>query len=266
MNFNPLTDRKFKIYILIFFLPLVLYSSKVSADYNAGRLTIAAASDLKYAMDEIVDRFKTHYPDTEIRVILGSSGNFYRQITKDAPFDIYFSADIFYPEQLEAAGLTVSGVKLYAIGRIVIWSAGLDAGSLAVETLKHGSVHHIAIANPKHAPYGKRAVEFLEHLNLMKELEGKLVYAENISQAAQFAYSGAAQTGIIALSLALSQQMREKGSYWLIPEAFHNPLEQGFVVLKRARNNPLAHQFSEYMASKEARDILDKYGFTLPVK
>jgi len=166
----------------------------------------------------------------------------------------------------EAAGLTVSGVKLYAIGRIVIWSAGLDAGSLAVETLKHGSVHHIAIANPKHAPYGKRAVEFLEHLNLMKELEGKLVYAENISQAAQFAYSGAAQTGIIALSLALSQQMREKGSYWLIPEAFHNPLEQGFVVLKRARNNPLAHQFSEYMASKEARDILDKYGFTLPVK
>lgn len=266
MNFNPLTDRKFKIYIFILFLPLVIYSSKVSADYNSRRLTIAAASDLKYAMDELVGRFKFLYPDTEIRVILGSSGNFYRQIIKDAPFDIYFSADVFYPEQLEAAGLTSSDVKLYAIGRIVIWSSGLDAGSLAVETLKHSSVHRIAIANPKHAPYGKRALEFLEHMNLMKDLQDKLVYAENISQAAHFAYSGAAQAGIIALSLALSQQMQEKGSYWLIPEEFHKPLAQGFVLLKRAKNNPSAHQFSEYMVSKEARDILDKYGFTLPSK
>jgi molybdate transport system substrate-binding protein len=213
-----------------------------------------------------VDNFKFNYPDTEIKVILGSSGNFYRQITKEAPFDIFFSADIFYPEQLHAAGLTISNIKLYAIGRIVIWSSSADTRSLAIDTLKLDSVHRIAIANPKHAPYGKRAQEFLEHVNLMKELQGKLVYGENISQAAHFAYSGTAQAGIIALSLALSQQMQEKGSYWLIPEEFHKPLEQGFVLLKRAKNKPVVQQFSEYMASKEARDILDRYGFTLPAK
>lgn len=266
MNFNIHPDRILKIYIFILFLSLVLYSSIVSADYNSESLTIAAASDLKYAMDEIVEKFKFLYPDTEVKVIFGSSGNFYRQITMDAPFDIFFSADVFYPKQLEEAGLTISDVKLYAIGRIVIWSSTLDAGSMAVETLKHNSVHRIAIANPSHAPYGKRAQEFLERQNLMKDLQDKLVYGENISQAAYFAYSGAAQAGIIALSLALSPQMQERGSYWLIPEEFHNPLEQGFVLLKRAKNNPLAHQFYEYMASKETRDILDKYGFTLPAK
>ena len=259
-------ERILKIYILTLFFPFVIYTSTAYADYDSRKLTIAAASDMKYAMDEIVYNFKNPNPDVEIKVIYGSSGNFYRQIINGAPFDIYFSADIFYPEQLEAAGLTIADIKLYAIGRIVIWSSSLDARSLAVETLRHKSIHRIAIANPEHAPYGKRALEFLERQGLMNDLQDKLVYGENISQAAHFAYTGAAQAGIIALSLALSQQMQEKGSYWLIPEELHNPLEQGFVLLKRAQNNPLARQFSEYMVSKEARNILDKYGFTLPEK
>ena len=253
-----------KIIFFILFLPLVFYTSIVCAGDKSGNFTIAAASDLKYAMDEIIDNFKYQYPDADIKVIYGSSGNFYRQITKAAPFDIYFSADTSYPELLAKSGLTISDVKLYAIGRIVIWSSNLDAANLGIETLKNNSVHHIAIANPEHAPYGKRAQEFMEHQHLTKELQHKLVYGENISQAAQFAYSGAAQAGIIALSLALSPQMQQRGSFWLIPNEFHSPLEQGYVLLKKAQNNPLAHLFSEYMASNATRDILDKYGFTLP--
>jgi molybdate transport system substrate-binding protein len=266
MNFRTRTERISGINTLILFFLPVIYISTVSADYNSGNLTIAAASDMKYAMEEIVYNFKILNPDAEIRVIFGSSGNFYRQIINDAPFDIYFSADIFYPEQLETAGLTISDIRLYAVGRIVIWSSTLDVNRLEVETLRHENVHRIAIANPEHAPYGKRALEFLERQNLMNDLRDKLVYGENISQAAHFAYTGAAQAGIIALSLALSQQMQEKGSYWLIPEEFHNPLEQGYVLLKGAGNNPLAHEFSEYMVLKEVRNILDKYGFTLPEK
>jgi molybdate transport system substrate-binding protein len=232
----------------------------------AEKINIAAAADLKFAMDEIVTQFKKGNPADEVEVIYGSSGKIYTQIQQAAPYDLYFSADISYPEKLEAAGLTAGLTKPYAFGRIVLWSpkAQLDATKLRLEDITRADISRIAIANPKHAPYGKRAEEALRSKNLWHQVEPKLVYGENIAQTAQFVQTGNAQVGIIALSLALSDELSKQGGYWLIPESLHSPLKQGFVITKRAETNQAAKKFSDYMSSAEARKIMVRYGFTLP--
>jgi molybdate transport system substrate-binding protein len=231
-----------------------------------GTVTVAAATDLKFAMDDLVKDFQKAHPDTRIDVVLGSSGKFYEQIVNGGPFDLYFSADIEYPRRLEQAKLTASAVKPYATGRIVLWSATLEASRLTLNHLKENRIRHIAIANPKHAPYGQRAREALEKAGLWKTLETKLVYGETVAQAAQYAESGAAEVGIIALSLASAPALSGKGGHFLIPESLHTPLEQGYVVLSRAAGNPEARAFADYVDSPSARAIFDRYGFTLPKK
>jgi len=232
----------------------------------AEKINIAAASDLKFAMDEIVTQFKKAHPEDDVEVIYGSSGKIFTQIQNQAPYDLYFSADISYPEKLEADGLTAGPTKPYAYGRIVLWSpkTQLDATQLRLEDLTRANITRIAIANPKHAPYGKRAEEALRSKNLWDSVEPKLVYGENIAQTAQFVQTGNAQIGIIALSLALSDALSKQGVYWLIPDTLHSPLKQGFVITKRAEANQAAKKFSNYIASAEARKIMVRYGFTLP--
>ncbi|MGZ8216468.1 molybdate ABC transporter substrate-binding protein [Methylomagnum sp.] len=230
----------------------------------AGSLTVAAATDLKFAMDDLVRDFGTSHPDTKIDVVLGSSGKFYEQIVNGGPFDLYFSADIEYPRKLEQAKLTASAIQPYAVGRIVLWSATLDASKMTLDSLKGSRIRHVAIANPKHAPYGQRAQEALEKAGLWKTLEKKLVYGETVAQAAQYAESGAAEVGIIALSLASAPTLGAKGGHYLIPDTLHAPLEQGFVILSRAAGNPEAKAFADYAASPSARAILARYGFVLP--
>ncbi|MDO9282460.1 MAG: molybdate ABC transporter substrate-binding protein [Methylotenera sp.] len=232
----------------------------------AEEINIAAASDLKFAMDEIITQFKKANPVDDVHVIYGSSGKMFTQIQQDAPYDLYFSADISYPDKLAVAGFAVGPATPYAFGRIVLWSpkAQLDASKLSLEDLTRADITRIAIANPKHAPYGKRAVEALRSKNLMDKVEPKLVYGENIAQTAQFVQTGNAQVGIIALSLALSEALSKQGGYWLIPDTLHKPLKQGYIITKRAENNPLAKKFSAYISSAEARKIMVKYGFILP--
>ena len=135
---------------------------------------------------------------------------------------------------------------------------------MRLEDITRADISRIAIANPKHAPYGKRAEEALRSKNLWHQVEPKLVYGENIAQTAQFVQTGNAQVGIIALSLALSDELSKQGGYWLIPESLHSPLKQGFVITKRAETNQAAKKFSDYMSSAEARKIMVRYGFTLP--
>jgi molybdate transport system substrate-binding protein len=231
----------------------------------AEEINIAAASDLKFAMDEIITQFKKANPVDDINVIYGSSGKMFTQIQQDAPYDLYFSADISYPEKLAAAGFAAGPTTPYAFGRIVLWSpkAQLDASKLSLEDLTRADITRIAIANPKHAPYGKRAEEALRSKNLMDKVEPKLVYGENIAQTAQFVQTGNAQVGIIALSLALSEALSKQGGYWLIPDTLHKPLKQGYIITKRAENNQLAKKFSAYISSAEARKIMVKYGFIL---
>ena len=181
----------------------------------AEELTIAAASDLNFVFREIVTEYEKVSGD-QVRLTLGSSGNFFAQIQNGAPFDLYFSADISYPRKLEEAGLAVSGsLYPYAIGRIVLWTGNeshLDL-SKGLEVLREPTVKKIAIANPKHAPYGRAAVAAMEHVQVYERVKDKLVLGENISQAAQFVESGAGDVGIIALSLAPASRTPGAGLY-----------------------------------------------------
>ncbi|HVU59062.1 MAG TPA: molybdate ABC transporter substrate-binding protein [Puia sp.] len=222
---------------------------------------IAAASDLKYAMDSLVTAFSSEANDISIKLVYGSSGNFYEQISNDAPFDIFFSADLGYPQKLEQQHKTLAPIKPYGTGQLVLWSRKLDPSKEGMNTLLAPSVTHIAIANPAHAPYGQRAEESLKHYQLYDKVREKLVIGENISQTAQFASTGAADVGIIALSLALSPQLQKEGKYWLIPAETHQPLKQGFVLLAHAKENEGAKKFAAFIESARARAILKHFGF-----
>lgn len=242
-------------------LALSLVFSNVA---HAEKITIAAAADLKFAMDEIVSTFKTTHPSDQVDTIYGSSGTFFSQLQREAPYDLFFSADIGFPRQLAKDGLAASDVEPYAVGRIVLWSATFDATKMTLASLDDPKITRIAIANPKHAPYGKRAEEALRAKGFWDRIQPKLVFGENIAQTAQFVETGNAQVGIIALSLAVNQELAQKGGYWLIPDDLHEPLEQGFIITKRAEGNELAKQFAAYMDSKPARAIMTRYGFVLP--
>jgi molybdate transport system substrate-binding protein len=230
---------------------------------QAQTVKIAAAADLRYAMDEVVKAFKKSNPGANVEVIYGSSGNAFTQISNGAPFDVYFSADIVYPQKLKEAGLTLTDPKLYAIGRIVLWSASLDV-SKGLSVLADKPKIKIATANPEHAPYGQRSVEALKFYRLYQSVEKQLIYGENISQAAQFCLSGNSEAGLIALSLVLSPSMSNQGKYFLIDDKSHRPLEQAYVILNHAKGNKAAFAFTEFISSRPARLLFEKYGFTLP--
>ena len=230
------------------------------------KLRIAAAADLKFAMDELSREFAKQ-TGANISVTYGSSGNFFAQLENGAPFDVFFSADIEYPRKLEAQGLAERGTLFeYAVGRIVIWlpkETKLDLAKLGWQALRDPSISKIAIANPEHAPYGRAAVEALQQAGVYEAVKDKLVYGENISQAAQFVQSGNAQAGIIAMSLAVSPEMRD-GKRWEIPAEMHRPLEQGAVLLNSAENKELARDFLQYVKGAAGRAALSKYGFAVP--
>jgi molybdate transport system substrate-binding protein len=229
---------------------------------------VAAAADLKFAMGELGEQFEKQ-TGTKLSVTSGSSGNFFSQIQNGAPFDLFFSADIEYPKKLEEAGLAEPGTLYeYALGRIVIWTPAdtkVDLAKQGWNALLDASVQKISIANPEHAPYGRAAVAALQKAGIYEQVKAKLVYGENISQAAQFVQSGNAQAGIVALSLANSPGMKD-GKRWEIPAEMHPPIEQGAIVLKGAKNKEAATAFLEFVKSVAGRAILIKYGFTLPEK
>ncbi len=229
--------------------------------------TIAAASDLQFALVEVADAFKKE-TGREVKLSFGSSGNFFRQIQQGAPFQMFLSADEQFVFDLAAAGFTLDQGTLYAVGRIVIVvpsGSPLKAdGTLAdlKAGVADGRVRKFAIANPEHAPYGRRAEEALRHAGVWDQVKDRLVLGENISQAAQFAMSGGAQGGIIAYSLALSPSIAKLGSYALIPEDWHKPLQQRMALTKGAGDT--AKQFYEFVRGPKARVIMRRYGFVLP--
>jgi len=233
--------------------------------FQRTEVVVAAAADLKFAMDSLVDVFSKNNPDFDIKVVYGSSGNFFQQISNGAPFDLFFSADIDYPRQLTEKHLNLSVVHLYGTGQLVLWSKTIDPAIDKMNTLLNPAIKKIAIANPSHAPYGQRAEEALRHYLLYDKIKDKLVMGENIAQTAQYAQSGAADIGIIALSLALSPALQQAGGkYWLVPADSHRPLEQGFVLLPHAKDNKAAFQFMNFITTPEARAILKSYGFSQP--
>jgi molybdate transport system substrate-binding protein len=228
-------------------------------------IAIAAASDLNFAMKEIVAEFE-RTTGKHVKLSLGSSGNFFAQIQNGAPFDLYFSADIGYPKKLEEAGLVVPGsLYRYAVGRIVLWTnheAHRDV-SKGMEILRDPAIKKIAIANPKHAPYVRAAVAAMEHFKVYEQAKDRVVLGENVSQAAQFVESGACDVGIIALSLALAPTMKSHGTYWEIPATAHPPLEQGAAIVKSSKHQEAAKRFLAFLQGNKGQEIMTRYGFIL---
>ena len=228
----------------------------------AGPITIAAAADLHHAMDDVVAAYKQAHPAATINVVYGSSGTLTTQIQQGAPFDLFFSADSDYPRQLAAAGQAGGPVTPYALGHLVLYSASLDMHGVRVADLVQPRFGRIAIANPEHAPYGKRAQQALQNAGIWEAVQPRLVFGENIAQTAEFARSGSAQVGIIALSLAMDAG--SKGSYVAVPDSAFQPLLQSFVLTKHGADNGLAQDFERYVQSPPARVVLAHYGFNPP--
>jgi len=228
---------------------------------------VAAASDLKFALEEIAGQFRID-SGHDVRLTFGSSGNLARQIEQGAPFEVFLSADEDLVFGLAGKGLTRDRGTLYAIGRIVFFvpagspvapDGGLEGLRSALDS---GRVSHFAIANPEHAPYGRAAEQALRHAGLWQRLQGRLVLGENVSQAAQFAVAGDTEGGIIAHSLALAPTMASRGRFALVPEAWHAPLRQRMVLLKGASDD--GARFYRYLQGPTARAIMGRHGFTLP--
>lgn len=243
------------------FLLLLLLNS--FAFWGQNKATVVVAANLKSAMDSIVKIYQQQNPADNIQISYGSSGKFYEQIANGAPFDVFFSADMNYPTKLKETHFAISKVKMYAIGNIAIWSKKIDPRIQKMNALLDSKIKKIAIANPKTAPYGTKAVESMKYYKLYDKLKPKLVYGENIAQAAQFTAFGAADIGILALSDVLSPAMKkEDGKYYIIPQKSHAVLQQGCVILKHGKENAAAKRFYEYISSAKAKAILKYFGYS----
>jgi molybdate transport system substrate-binding protein len=232
-----------------------------------GRVRVAAASDLNAALSDLITRFGGSH-DVDVSVSYGSSGNFYAQLLNQAPFDVFLSADVSYPNQLAARGLTLPQSEFtYAIGRIAVWApAGspLDVEHDGLQALTQPSIAHVAIANPEHAPYGRAAVAAMQSAGVYDRVRPKLVIGENVAQAMQFVQSGAADAGIVALSLALAPNVKGRGRLFEVPASAYPRLEQGGTILKGAADVDAARAFRGFLLSADGQAILKQYGFAPP--
>ena len=245
-------------------IALLLLASCMRAQTQPVR--VAAAADLQFAMKDLSGKYEAK-TGVKVEASYGSSGNFRAQIENGAPFDVFFSADSQYPEQLVSAGAAdAASMFVYAQGHLVLWAPkneSLQLSQRGFDALKESGVVKIAIANPEHAPYGRAAVAALQKAGLYDELKPKLVLGENISQAAQFAQSGSAQVGIIALSLTYAASMKD-GERWEIPASYYPPILQKAVIVSASKNKAAAQAFLEFVKSDEGRKILSSYGLTRP--
>ncbi len=225
---------------------------------QADKLTVAVASNFYPTLALITSRFELAYPHT-LTTIRGSTGKLYAQIIHGAPYDVFLAADVERPLILEQAGKTVTNSRItYAIGALAMWRPHSTARQIE-DLFNRGDFRHLAIANPKTAPYGAAAIQWLKRTGHLNSLRPRLVFGENIAQTFQFVDSGSADLGLVALS-----QIIQQPGYWAIDSNTHQPLEQQMVILKSARNLPLAHQFVEFVQSEPIRQLIQQQGYTTP--
>jgi molybdate transport system substrate-binding protein len=248
-----------------FVVCLILFTAIASAQ----EITVAAAADISAALPELVAAYAKKTGQV-VKVSFGASGNLTNQIRNGAPFDIFFSADEQYPQQLISEGLAEKDTLYrYAVGRLVLWvpnDSPLDLSKLGIKALVDLSVKKISIANPSTAPYGRAAEATLRHFEIYDQVSSRLVVGENISQAAQFVESGNAQAGLVALSHALAPAMKDKGRYWTVPLDAYPTLNQAAVVISKSKQTDAAKKFLDFLRSAEASSLLTRYGFSLPGK
>lgn len=229
---------------------------------------VAAAADLKFAFDEIVDLFHVRHPNINIHVTYGSSGNFYAQLSSRAPFDVFLSADVDYPHRLVREGFAAQDDEfLYGVGRIVVWvplSSPIDVEKLGMQSLLSPDVRKIAIANPRHAPYGRAAEAAMKSMGVYEQVKDRLVLGDTVLQAGQFVESGNADIGIISRSHALAPSLQSKGRFWEVPLDAYPRRVQGGVILSWAQDRSAAETLRDFVLGKEGRTILKRYGFETP--
>jgi molybdate transport system substrate-binding protein len=248
-------------------LPLFFVVGTVRA-VRAETVTIAAAADLTYCIEELNRSYQESHPDTELKLSTGSSGNFSTQIQNGAPFDVFLSADIQYPKNLTSGGsVDPSTLTVYAVGRIVLWTTKPDTVNLdrGIEVLRdRAAVKKIAIANPEHAPYGRAAKSILENSGIWAEVQDRIVQGENIAQTAQFVQTGNVDAGFVALSLLSSPNLKHIGRYIEMDPKLYPKLEQAMVLTTAGSKRPLVRAYFQFLQSQAARTIFNQYGFTLP--
>ncbi|BDT56577.1 molybdate-binding periplasmic protein ModA [Massilia varians] len=234
-----------------------------AAAAHAGEVQVAVAANFTAPMQKIAAEFKK---DTghQARLAFGSTGKFYAQVRNGAPFEVLLAADDETPARLEKEGQGVPGSRLtYAIGRLVLWSAQAGYVDARGDILKTGNFKHLAIANPKTAPYGAAALSAMKKLNLAEALQPKLIQGENIAQAHQFVSTGNAQLGFVALSQVYQDGKIASGSAWIVPATYHEPIRQDALVLAKGAANPAAKALLDYLKSDKAKGIIRAYGYEL---
>jgi molybdate transport system substrate-binding protein len=229
----------------------------------ADTLSVAVASNMQYVFGEIKAEFKKE-TGHEVLAVYNSSGKFVTQIMNGAPFDVFLSADMHYPQYLYLQGFASAAPKIYAYGSLVLWSMkNLDLNHWQA-LLTNDSVRKIALANPKTAPYGREAMRVLTYLKLDRKVQTKLVFGESISQTNQYIYSGVVELGFTAKSVVVSPEMKGRGKWIDLPPASYQAIAQGAVILKHGKEykSTLAQQFFDFLYSDKARTILERNGFT----
>ncbi len=246
----------------LFVLPLLF---SLSLPCHAATVLVAVASNFTKPMNEIAAAFNKA-TGHEANLSFGSSGKFVAQIESDAPFEVFLSADEKNPKKLEESGKGVSGSRFtYAIGKLVLWSATPGLVHDQGEILNKGGFKHLALADPKVAPYGLAAEEAMKNLGVLEKLQPLFVLGENINQTQQFISTGNAELGFIALSQAIDKDGKiGEGSGWIVPDNLHNPIRQDAILLEKGEPNPAAPALLEFLKSPEAKAIIEKYGYNLP--
>lgn len=252
---GKLTDRPAFLAQTLFGLLVAL---TISCSNPTKQLTIATAANMQFAMNALVQAYEAQ-TDIDCEIILGSSGKLTAQIREGAPYDLFFSADTKYPEALQASGNTINEPVIYAQGQLVLWSMKKNL-LVSLDQLSSDEITHIAMANPKTAPYGLASQEVLQQIHFNKD--SKLVYGESISQVNQFIISGAAELGFTAKSVVLSPPMSDKGNWVSVADSLYAPINQALVVLKNDRAmEDEVKGFIEFVLSEEGQAILQKYGY-----
>jgi molybdate transport system substrate-binding protein len=236
------------------------------ATASAQKVNVAAAANLRDVMEEVKTAYLKTRPKAVVNLTFGSSGTLVQQISNGAAFDFFMAADNEFPLKLKAKGLTVGAMSTYAFGKLAMYSTTLDVSKEGLKALKDPSVKKVAIANPATAPYGARAQALLKSQGYYDGLKDKLVIGENISQAAQYAFTGNAEIGFVALSLTLAPDMKEKGYTYVVPSSMYEPVEQACILIKTTVLNTEAIKFRAYVLSPATRSIWEKYGYTVPTK
>jgi molybdate transport system substrate-binding protein len=228
----------------------------------AEQVLVAVAANFVPPFREVAIEFETA-TGHNVRVAAGSSGNFYSQIKNGAPFDVFFSADAERPKLLEEEGLAVKGSRFtYAIGRLVLWSPNPDLVK-GEQTLTAAGFKHLAIANPKTAPYGVAAMQTMQKLSVWEKLQPRIVMGENLGQTMGFIESGNAELGFVALSQTLDPKLKVKGARWEVPTDLHDSIMQDVILLEKGKDNPAAKSLMEFVRGPRAKAIIERYGYSL---